>query len=150
MPSGNNSADRAAFCPSRPLLEQLVAIRRRLWILNATLESLPAKIELAYRKRSDLAGGDGPDDPRHSPDASGDERTALKDGGPVGGWLARRKLARLRSRVDRAERRAAVAINDASASFGVALEAVLDAFIACVKADEACLDPYVDSSVTDS
>jgi hypothetical protein len=137
--SGKDSADWAAFCPSRPLHEQLQAIRRRLWILNATLESLAAKIELADRRRSEVAGGDGPDQPRHSPDASGDERKVLNGGGAVGGWRARWKLARLRSRADRAGRRAAVAINDASTSFGLALKAVRDASIAREKADEAWL-----------
>jgi len=138
--SGKDTADRAVFRPSDPLREQLQAIRRRLWILTAMLESLSSKIQRADRKRSEVASGDGPDQPRHSPDASGDERMALKAGGAVGGWRARWKRARLRSRADRAERRAAAAINDASVSFRVALEAMLNASIARMKADEACLD----------
>jgi hypothetical protein len=139
--SGKNSADRVVFRSSDPVQELLQAIRRKLWILNASLESLCAKIEPAYRKRYEAAGRDGPDQHRHSPAESGDERMALKAWGAVGGWRARRKLARLRSRADRAERRAAVAINGASASFGVALEAMLQAAIARLKADEACLGP---------
>ena len=139
--SGRDTVAQDVFLPSDSLRDQLQAIRRRLWILNATLESLPAKIELACRKSGEMAGGDGPDQPQHTPDEPGDERLALQSEGFVGSWWARRKLAWLRSRADRAERRAAVAINDASASFSAALEAVLHAAIARLKADEACLGP---------
>jgi hypothetical protein len=119
--------------------DQLQAIRRRLWILSATLESLHAKIERAYYHRGDEDGGAGPDQPRHSPDASGREWLAPQSEGIVASWWARRKLTRLRSRADRAERRAAAAIQDVSASCGAALEAVLQVAVARVKADEACL-----------
>ena len=136
--SGKDSADRAVFRPSDPLRNNS-ALRRGPWILNATLESLSSKFEgPSHEERGGERGG--PDQPRRSPDASGDERMALKAGGgqsavgePGGG-------ARLRSRADRAECRAAVAINDASISFRVALEAMLNASIARMKADEACLD----------
>jgi hypothetical protein len=135
------SSDKDVFLPSDSLRGQLQAIRRRLWILNATLESLPAKIELACRKGPEVVGGDRPKEPGHSPDVSDGERVAPKAGGAIGRRWARLKLAGLRSKADRAERRAAVAINDAYASFGTALESVRLAAIARVKADEACLDP---------
>ena len=75
--------------------------------------------------------------------AADDPATTVRHSRPIGalgGWRARWKLARLRSRADRAERRAAVAIHDASDSFGAALEAVLHAH-ARVKADQACVFP---------
>ncbi len=126
---------------SNSLRDQLPAIRRRLWILNATLESLPAKIELAYRLRSEVANGDGPDQPWNRPDACGNQRLTFKAKRAIGGWWARWKLARLRSRADWAERRAVIAIHDASNSFSSALDAVLHAAIARVTADDVCLDP---------
>jgi hypothetical protein len=139
--SARNSVEQRFFLPSESLRDQLQAIRRRLWILNATLESLHAKIELACRMRSEVASGDGSDHPRKIPDASGGEPLTLKAHGAIGGWWARWKLARLRSRADRAERRAVVAIHDASASFSAALDAVLHAAIVRAKADEIVLDP---------
>jgi hypothetical protein len=137
--SARDSMEESVTHRSLAMGDQLQAIRRRLWILSATLESLSAKIELAIRKKSEVAGGDGPGRLRHSPDAPYDERLALPSAGFVASWWARRRLARLRSRADRADRRAAVAINDASASFSAVLGAVLEAAIARVKADEACL-----------
>jgi hypothetical protein len=117
--------------------DQLQAIRRRLWILSATLESLHSKIERAYYQRGDEDGGAGPDQPRHSPDALGHEWLVPQSEGFVAHWWARRKLTRLRSRADRAERRAAAAIQDVSASCSAALEAVLQSAVARLKADEA-------------
>jgi hypothetical protein len=64
---------------------------------------------------------------------------ALRSDGFIGGWWARRKVNRLRSQADRAERRAAGAIQHVSATFGTALEAVLQAAVARVKAEEARL-----------
>jgi len=116
-------------------------IRRKLWILNATLDSLPAKIELACGQSGVLAGMHGPDQPQHAGDEPGDLLPVLRAEVTLGGWRARWKLARLRSRADRAERRATVAIQNASASCGAALEAVLHAAIARGKADEACRRP---------
>ena len=54
------------------------------------------------------------------------------------GWPARWNRARLRARADRAERRAAVAMNKASVALSDAFEAVLQAACARIKADEAC------------
>ncbi len=119
--------------------DQLQAIRRRLWILSATLEYLPAKIELAYRARIEVAGRDGTDHSRPISDQPSDGPPVVKAPAALRGWLARWKLARLRARADRAERRAAAAIGDASASFAQALQAVLLAAIARVKADETDL-----------
>jgi hypothetical protein len=139
--SGRHSVDQGVSRRSDLLQERLHAIRRRLWILSATLECLPAKFELARRKSGVFAGGDGPDLLQDTHDEPGNERPTLKDQGALGGWLARWKLARLRSRAERADRRAAVALHNASASFSAALEAVLTAALASVKADEACLGP---------
>ena len=122
-----------------PLRDQLQVIRRRLWILSATLESLAAKIELAGRKSGMSAAGHEPDQPELLGDEAGDLRLARKAEGTLGGWRARWKVARLRWQAERAERRAAVAIHHATASFGAALEMVLHAGIAGVKADQACL-----------
>ena len=119
--------------------DQLQAIRRRLWILSATLDSLNVKIERAYYQRGDEDGGAGPDQPRHSPDASDREWLAPQSEEIVASFWARRKLARLRSRADRAERRAAAAIQDVSASCDAAVEAVLHSAVARLKADEAYL-----------
>jgi hypothetical protein len=134
-----DSVDPDVFRTLDPLWDQVLAIRRRLWILSATLESLPTKIEQAYRKSSGVAGGAQPDHPWRSPSPSGHGWLSPDSEGFVGSWWAKRKLARLRSRADRAERRAAAAIREASESFGTALEAALQAAVARLKADEACL-----------
>jgi len=139
--SARDSADQGVSHRSDLLRDQRQAIRRRLWILNATLESLPAKIELACGQSGVLAGMHGPDQPQHAGDEPGDLLPVLRAEVTLGGWRARWKLARLRSRADRAERRATVAIQNASASCGAALEAVLHAAIARGKADEACRRP---------
>ena len=47
--SGDSFEHGLAHC-STPLSISLGAIRRKLWILNAKLQSLPAKIELIYRQ----------------------------------------------------------------------------------------------------
>jgi hypothetical protein len=131
----SDCTDQGVARRTDPARDQVQAIRRSLWILSATLESLPAKIELACRRSGAVAGRDGLDQPQHTRDV----RLRLKALGALGGWRARWKCARLRSRANRAERRAAVAIRDASASFGAALEAVLHAAVARAKADQACL-----------
>jgi hypothetical protein len=140
LPKGRNELWSNRSCSSS-LRDQLQTIRRRLWILNATLESLLAKFEVAYRMKSEVAGRDGSNAPRYTADAAGNKRLTLKAKGTLGGWWARWRLVRLRSRADRAERRAVVAIHDASASFGAALDAVLHAAIARVEADEVSLGP---------
>jgi hypothetical protein len=125
--------------PSDSLRDQLVAIRRRLWIVNATLETLPAKIEQTYRAKMLRARGHESAERGNVSENSNDERLALDCYPTEAGWWARRKLTKLRSRASRAESRAAAALYDASVSFGEALEAVLKAAVARVKADEACL-----------
>ena len=134
---GSDTAAEGLFVPSESLRDQLVAIRRRLWIVNATLESLPSKIEQTYRQRSAIAVGDESDQRRKNSDTILDEAAALERHQAAAGWWARWKLARLRTRALRAEARAAAALHDASVSFGAALEAVLQAAVARVKADEA-------------
>ena len=119
--------------------DQFQAIRHRLWILNTTLESLPVKIELGYRLKSDVAGVDASDQRRLTPDTSGGKRLAFKVKGALADCWARWKLARLRARADWAERRAVVAIHSASASFGAALDAVVHAAIVYLKADRLCV-----------
>ena len=49
-PSTSDSVDQGLSDFSAPLNDQLRAIRRKLWILNAKLQSLPAKIEMIYRQ----------------------------------------------------------------------------------------------------
>jgi len=120
------------------LADQLQDIRRRLWILSGSLASLPGRIDLACRKNGVLTAGHEPNGPQHNGDEPGDIRPASEAEGVLGGWRARWKRARLRSRASGAERHAAVAIHDASASFAAALEAVLHAAIARAKADGAC------------
>ena len=132
---GRDTPAEDSFVPSDSLRDQLVAIRRRLWIVNATLESLPAKIEQTYRNRSVIAGVE-PSQYRNASDMLSTERRALESQ-KAAGWWARWKATRLRSRASRAEARAAAALYDASVSFGEALEAVLHAAVARVKADEA-------------
>jgi hypothetical protein len=136
--AGRESVDQGISRRSDPMADRLKAVRRRLWILNATLESLPAKIELACRQSGVWAGGDGLDRHQQSCDGLGDVHLAVKTEGVLGRWRAKWKIATLRSRADRAERRAAVAIDDASASFSAAIEAVLQAALARVNADGAC------------
>ena len=132
---GSHTPAEGSFVPSESLRDQLVALRRRLWIVNATLESLPAKIEQTYRNRSLIVGA-GPTQYQNASDPLCTERRALESPRAIG-WWARWKLARLRSRARRAEARAAAALYRASVSFGGALEAVLQAAVARVKADEA-------------
>jgi hypothetical protein len=141
-----HSMDQGVLRGSDHLQDRLDAVRRRLWILSATLEFLPAKFDLACRKSGVFAGENGLDMPQHTHDDSDHNRSTQKAQGPLGGWWAKWKLARLRSRAERVERRAAVAIHDASATFSAALEAVLHAAVARVKADEACLGLYRASS----
>jgi hypothetical protein len=96
---GRDPVKPGAFLISEVVRDQLQVIRRSLWILSARLEVLPAKIELAYRRRRELTSGDRPDRLGHSSKVSGDERPATQ--GPAGGgWRARWRLARLRSRAD--------------------------------------------------
>jgi hypothetical protein len=131
---GRDTPAEDSFVASDSLRDQLVAIRRRLWIVNATLESLPAKIEQSYRNRSVIAGVE-PSQFRNGSDMLSAERRAFEHQ-KAAGWWARWKATRLRARASRAEARAAAALYDASVSFGEALEAVLQAAVARVKADE--------------
>ena len=121
---------------STPLRIPLGAIRRKLWILNTRLQSLPAKIELIYRQSGEGVYVDGLERCMHNGIEIAEERL---DGRRVlGGWPARWNRARLRARADRAERRAADAMNKASVSLSDAFEAVLQAACARIRADEAC------------
>jgi hypothetical protein len=142
---GADSAGRDAVEPgiyrfSESLREQLQMIRRRLWIVNATLESLSARIVLAHRRRRDATGQNAQDLSRPSTDPSGNERLVSRFPVLLGCWWTRRKHARLRSRARRAERRALDAISDASISVNTALESVLQAAFARMTDDEACLN----------
>jgi hypothetical protein len=116
--------------------DQLQAARRKLWILGARLSCLPAKIEIACRMNGLAPGADGPEQPWHL----AKEMPASKLEMALCGSLDRWKLARLRLRANRAERRSATAIRRASASFSAALDSVLSAAVARAKADAACRD----------
>jgi hypothetical protein len=136
-PRARESAAEDHFIPSDSLGDQLLAIRRRLWIVCATLESLPARIEQTYCSRSSITGGDRCFSVTNTSDHPCNASPVPEQPKTAAGWWARWKLSRLRSRASRAERQAAAALYDASVSFGEALEAVLQAAVARVKADEA-------------
>jgi hypothetical protein len=133
--------DRDVALRSGSLQDQIRVIRRKLWILNATLDSLHAKIEVAGRKRERLPEGDSPERPRRSIVFSGGVRRVPRIGRKFDRWLRRRSLARLGSDADRAEKRALAAIARASASIGAALEAVRLAAIAREMAEKAHYRP---------
>jgi hypothetical protein len=135
---GRESSDHRDCHRSDPVWAQLQAIRRSMWILNATLESLPAKIELARWTSAGVTGRDGFVQLRHTHRQPGDDPSALEAERAKGGWRTRWKLARLQARADRAERRAAVAVRYASASYSAAFEALLRAATARAIADQAC------------
>ena len=123
--STSASVDQGLSDFSAPLNDQLRSIRRKLWILNATLDSLLAKVELGYH-----------------PSAYADRQRRAR---PVSAYIrsSRQGWARARAHEDfrvlasqmevcaaparavRAERHAAVAMNNASASLSQALEAAL-------------------------
>jgi hypothetical protein len=140
-----DGSDRSSLsgCSSHdPLESHFRALHRRLWILNATLETLPRKIEeIAQTKgceciRKSAGPPSGPSERSPSPNPAPSGQT------PVGGsaierWRARRRRAHLKLRAELADRRAASAIEAASVSFTRALEAVLLAAAARIKAEEA-------------
>jgi hypothetical protein len=148
IPAPNSSAE-GVFVPSESLRDQLLAIRRRLWIVNATLESLPAKIEQTYSRRSSILGGASSSRVRNTSNPPCQEVPAREPHEVAGGCWARWRRAKLRSRASRAERLAAAALYNASISFGDALEAVLRAAVARVKADEASFQSFPNSAFSE-
>jgi hypothetical protein len=116
-------------------------MRRRLWIPNATVESVPARIDPADGKRIEAANGEVSDQARNTDILSGSRPLVDESGGNAGGRRARWKLARLKSYARRSERRAVSAIKDASTFFASAHQAVLHAALARKKADDTCLSP---------
>jgi hypothetical protein len=120
---------------STPLRIALGAIRRKLWILNTKLQSLPAKIELIERQSGEWVNGDGLERCMH--DGVGLAKERLNGRRGLGCWRARWNRARLRARAERTERHAVAAMNKASASLSDAFEAVLQAACARIRADEA-------------
>jgi hypothetical protein len=121
---------------STPLRNSLEAIRRKLWILNTKLQSLPAKIELIHRQSGEWVNVDGLGRCMHVGVGLAKERLNGRRG--LGCWPAKWNRARLRARADRVERHAVVAMNKASGSLSDAFEAVLQAACARIRADEAC------------
>jgi hypothetical protein len=134
-----DSANPGAFQTSDRLCHQLHAIRRRLWILSAALESMRAKIEPGYRRQSDGASEAARDRPSRALSAFGDEGREAHSEDFAGSWWARRQRNRLMARANRAERRAAAAMQLASASVAAALEAASQAAVARAKANEVRL-----------
>ena len=134
----NDSSDSfehgLSHCPI-PLRIPLGAIRRKLWILNAKLRSLPAKIELIHHQSGGWVNVDDLERSMH--DGVGLAKKRIDGRKVLGCWPARWNRARLVARADRAERRAAVAMNKASVSLSNAFEAVLQAACARMRADEA-------------
>ncbi len=109
----------------------LGAIRRKLWILNTKLQSLSATIELIYRHSGEWVNVDGLGRCLHDGVGLAEERVNGRR--VLEGLPARWNRARLRARADRAERRAAVAMNKASVSLSDAFEAVLQAACAVLE-----------------
>lgn len=132
----NDSFEHGLSHCSTPLRIPLGAIRRKLWILNTRLQSLPAKIESIYRQSGEWVNVDGLEGSMH--DGVGLAKERRNGRRVLGDWPARWNRARLRARADRAERHAAVAMNKASVSLSDAFEAVLQAACARMRADEAC------------
>ncbi len=138
--STRDSVDQGLSDFSAGLNDQLRAIRRKLWIFNATLNALLAKIEIAYHPSAVRSESDMLDRSAQNCDRLGKDGVALKGKTILGCWPARWKCARLRARAVRAERRAAVAMNDASTALSQAFEAVLQYACACAEADESCMN----------
>ncbi len=137
-PSTSDSVDQGLSDFSAPLNDQLRAIRRKLWVFTATLESLRAKIEMAYHPSGARIESDTLDRSVHTCDGLANDGFALQGKRILASWPARWKCVRLRARAVRAERQAAVAMNNASASLSHAFEAVLEYTLARAKADESC------------
>ena len=123
---------------SAPLDDQLRAIRRKLWIFNTTLNSLPAKIQMACRQSGEWVETEVLDRSVHTCDGLAKGGVALKSKKVLSYSPADWKCARLRARAIRAERHAAVAMNNASASLRDAFEAVLQYACARAQADDYC------------
>jgi hypothetical protein len=130
LSNGEQSLERRTFSPGGALLIRLRVLHRRLWILNATFESFLARVEWASRRDDD-----GSDDTATADTLSG--RTPPRERTSMTGLPARWRLARLRSRADRAEARAAVAIERAAATLALADAAVRDATEARARTDAA-------------
>ena len=128
--NGEQSAACRASSPGGALLIRLRVLHRRLWILNATFESFLARVEWASRRDDD-----GSDDTATAERLSG--RTSPRERATMADLPARWRLARLRSRADRAEARAAVAIERAAATLALADAAVRDATEARARTDAA-------------
>jgi hypothetical protein len=137
-PSTSQSVDKRLSDFSAPLNDHLRAIRRKLWIFNATLDSLPTTIEMAYQQSAECVEREMLDRSVHTCDGLANEGFALKGKKILESWPARWKRARLRARAVRAERHAAVAMNNASDSLGHAFEAVQQYARARAEADESC------------
>ena len=132
----NESVEQGLSDLSALLNDQLRAIRRKLWIFNTSLDSLPAKIEMAYYQSGGWVEREKLDRSVHTCDELAKDGVVLKGKKVLNCWPTKWKCARLRARAVRAERHAAVAIKSASASLSDAFEALLQYACACAKADE--------------
>jgi hypothetical protein len=133
----NVTVDQEFPNSTAPLDDDLQTIRRTLWILNATLDSLIKKIEMMSDQSGMRVEKDLVDRAVHTRDRLAEEGFAL-EGKKILGWRpARWKCARLRARAVRAERHAAISMSNASASLSRALDAVLQYARARAKADES-------------
>ncbi len=130
LSNGKQSAQRRTSSPGGPLLIRLRVLHRRLWILNATFESFLARVERASRRDDN-----GADDTAAAGTLLG--RTSPGERATMAGLPAWWRQARLRWRADRAEARAAVAIERAAATLALADAAVRDATEARARADAA-------------
>ncbi len=123
LSKGEQFAERRASSPGA-LLIRLRALHRRLWILNATFETFFARVEGASRRDDGRC--------RHAFGTDVPSRGAM-----MSGFAVRWRQARLQSRADRAEARAAVAIERAAATLALADAAVRHSTEARARADAA-------------
>ena len=83
----SDSFEHGLFHCSPPLGIPLGAIRRKLWILNTKLQSLPAKIESMYRQSGEGVSAEGFKRCMH--DGSGLAQERLNGRSVLGCWSAK-------------------------------------------------------------
>jgi hypothetical protein len=85
-PSTSDSVDQGLSDFSAPLNDQLRAIRRKLWIFNATLDSLLTRFEMSYEQSAECVGREMLDRSVHTCDGLATEGLTLKGKKILGSW----------------------------------------------------------------